>query len=367
MRILWFNWRDIRNPKAGGAEVITHEVMERLAKRGHDMTLFTSRFKGCKLNENINGVDIIREGNKYTVYKEAKNYLEAYKHHYDLMIDEINTRPFFVPNYVREKQVIAVIHQLAREFWFYETKFPLNYVGYYYLEKKWLSNYKNTTTLALSNSTKIDLEELGFKRVFIAPPGLSVTPLSNVKEKEANPTVVFMGRLTKAKRPDHALQAFSIIKREINDAKMWIIGDGYFRKKLESFGRKDVTFYGYISNEKKYELLSRAHIILVPGVREGWGLIVTEANAMGTTAIGYDVPGLRDSIRHGETGITVIEKTPAAMAQQAISLLRDSDRLFKYSRNALEFSSQFSWDNTVNLYEKVLNSQCETKADPVTS
>jgi hypothetical protein len=61
MRILWFNWRDIRNPEAGGAEVFTHEVMKRLSRRRHGMTLFTSRFKGRQLNENINGVDIIRE------------------------------------------------------------------------------------------------------------------------------------------------------------------------------------------------------------------------------------------------------------------------------------------------------------------
>ena len=366
MRILWFNWRDIRNPEAGGAEVITHEVMERLTKKGHEMTLFTARFKGCELNEKINGVDIIREGNKYTVYKRAEDYLKIYKDNYDLMIDEINTRPFFTPKFVGEKQVIAVIHQLAREFWFYEAKFPLNYIGYYYLEKKWLSNYKNTTTVALSNSTKMDLEEIGFKRVFIVPPGLNIVPLSNVKEKEAKPTLVFMGRLTKAKRPNHALQAFSIIKREIPDAQLWIIGDGYFRKKLESSNIKDVTFYGYISNEKKYDLLSRAHIILVPGVREGWGLIVTEANAMGTPAIGYDVHGLRDSIRNGETGITISEKTPAAMAKQAISLLRDSNRLFNYSKNALEFSRQFSWDNTANLYENILNIQRET-GNPVSS
>lgn len=366
MRILWFNWRDIRNPEAGGAEVITHEVMERLVKKGHEMTLFTARFKGCELNENINGVDIIREGNKYTVYKRSQDYLKAYKHNYDLVIDEINTRPFFTPKFVGEKKVIAVIHQLAREFWFYETKFPLNYIGYYYLEKKWLSNYKNTTTVALSNSTKIDLEELGFKSVFIVPPGLNVVPLSKVKEKEAKPTLVFMGRLTKAKRPNHALEAFSIIKREIPDAKMWIIGDGYFRKKLESSNIKDVTFYGYISNEKKYDLLTRAHIILVPGVREGWGLIVTEANAMGTPAIGYDVHGLRDSIRNGETGITISEKTPSAMAKQAISLLRDPNRLFNYSNNALEFSRQFSWDNTANLYENIINIQSETR-NPVSS
>jgi glycosyltransferase involved in cell wall biosynthesis len=367
MRILWFNWRDLRNPEAGGAEIYTHEVMKRLAKKGYDITLFTSRFRDCQFNENINGVDIIREGNKYTVYKKAKNYSKAYRHHYDLMIDEINTRPFFIHKFVTEKQVIALIHQLAREFWFYETKFPLNYIGYYYLEKKWLSNYKNIITLVPSNSTKIDLEEIGFKRVFIAPPGLNVRPLPNMKEKEANPTIIFMGRLKKAKLPHHALQAFSIIKHEMHDAKMWIIGDGYFRKKLESFETKDVTFYGYISNEKKYELLSRAHIILVPAVREGWGLIVTEANAMGTPAIGYDIPGLRDSIVHGETGITLVEKTPAAMAKQAISLLRDSDRLFKYSRKALEFSREFRWDNTVSIFEEVLNNQSGTNTNPLTS
>jgi hypothetical protein len=56
------------------------------------MTLFTSRFKGCQLNENIDGVDVIREVNKSTVYKHAKKYLKAYKQHYEPIIDEINTR-----------------------------------------------------------------------------------------------------------------------------------------------------------------------------------------------------------------------------------------------------------------------------------
>src|SRR5215211_9495773 len=105
MRILWLNWRDIKNPEAGGAEVITHEVMERLAKRGHEMTLFTASFKGCQLNENINGVHITREGNKYTVYKKAQKYLKAYKDNYDFIVDEVNTRPFFTPKFVNKKKV----------------------------------------------------------------------------------------------------------------------------------------------------------------------------------------------------------------------------------------------------------------------
>lgn len=112
MRILWFNWRDILNSEGGGAEVFTHEVMERLAKRGHEMTLFTSKFKGCQLNENINGVTIIREGNKYTVYKKAENYLKAYKHNYDLIIDEVSTRPFFTP--VRERETSNCCNPSAR-------------------------------------------------------------------------------------------------------------------------------------------------------------------------------------------------------------------------------------------------------------
>jgi glycosyltransferase involved in cell wall biosynthesis len=360
MRILWFNWRDIRNPDAGGAEVFTHEIMKRLAKRNHEMILFTSRFKDCQLNENIDGVDIIREGSKYTVYKEAQKYLNTYMDHYDLIIDEINTRPFFVHRLVGEKKVIALIHQLAREFWFYETKFPLNYIGYHYLEKKWLSNYKNMVTVTVSDSTKADLEEIGFKKLFVIPPGLSTIPLSNVKEKEEDPTVVFIGRLKKAKLPHHALHAFSNIKSEMQNAKMWIIGDGYMRKKLESFNIEGVTFYGHISNEKKYELLSRAHIVLMPAVREGWGLVVTEANARGTPAIGYDVHGLRDSIKHRETGIIIKEKSPQAMAQQAISLLRDSDHLSSYSKNALEYSKRFSWEKTANSFDELINYQSET-------
>jgi glycosyltransferase involved in cell wall biosynthesis len=367
MRILCLNWRDVQNPEAGGAEVFTHEVMRRLAKKGHEMTLFTSRFKGCQLNENINGVDIIREGNKYSVYKKAKRYLEDHSCQYDVIIDEINTRPFFVPKFVKEKRVVALIHQLAREFWFYETKFPVNYIGYYYLEKKWLSNYKNEQTLTVSNSTRADLEAMGFKKVFVVPEGLNVTPLSKVNQKEANPTVVFMGRLKKAKLPHHALRAFLSIKREIHDAKMWIIGDGYLRKKLESSSIKDVTFYGHISNEKKYELLSRAHIILVPAVREGWGLVITESNAMGTPAIGYDVHGLRDSIRHGETGILIRERSPEEMAHQTILLLRDSNRLYEYSTNALEFSKQFSWDKTAESFLRVLNNESEADANAIVS
>ncbi len=95
------------------------------------MTLFTSRFKGCQLNKNINEADVIRKVTSiYTIYREAKNYLKTYKLHYDLIVDEINTRSFLTSKFVENKKpIIALIHQLDREFWFHETQFPLNYIG----------------------------------------------------------------------------------------------------------------------------------------------------------------------------------------------------------------------------------------------
>ena len=354
MRILWFNWRDIKNPDAGGAEVFTHEVIQRLVRKGYDITLFSSAYEGCVSNENVDGVRTVREGGKYSVYRKAIKYYEQNSNSYDLVIDEVNTRPFLTPKFVKGKPILAVVHQLAHEFWFYETSFPLNYIGYYYLERKWLSYYRNVPTITVSNSSKTDLEELGFKDVSIVPEGLSISPLMRAPTKETQPTIAFLGRLKKAKLPHHALQAFSIIKEEIPDSRMWIIGDGYMKDELSTKNIRNVTFFGKTDNKSKYELLSRAHLLLVPAVREGWGLVVTESNAMGTPAVAYDVPGLRDSVKDGITGMLAKENSPASLAKMALSLLKDRDLRDRLSSNALEDARAFSWDNTADAFDEII-------------
>ena len=356
MKILWFNWRDIRHPDAGGAEVFTHNVMRRLANKGYELTLFCPKFANCLATECIDNITIVRNGGKYTVYNEARRYYNAHGYKYDLIIDEINTKPFLTPKFVKEKPILALFHQLSKQFWFYETFFPLSYIGYYYLEGKWLSYYRNIPTITVSNSSKEDLKLLGFKKIFLVPEGLDITPLSKLPAKEQNPTLIFIGRLTRAKLPKHALEAFRIIKRTIPNAVLWIIGDGYLRKDLEKFNEKDVVFYGRVKNELKYELLSKAHLVLLPGVREGWGLVVTESNAMGTPVIAYNIHGLRDSVINGKTGILTDENSPRSLAQSAIDLLQDPQLLMDYSLNSLQFSSQFNWDNTADEFDIIIKS-----------
>lgn len=354
-RILWFNWRDIRNPDAGGAEVFTHEVCKRLIKNDgiESITLFSSAFDGCKNEEIVDGVRIVRAGSKYGVYRKAREFYHQHKNDFDLVVDEVNTKPFDTPSFVHDKPVIALIHQLAREFWFYETRFPINVIGYFILENYWLRKYRQVPTITVSNSTKEDLAKLGFQHVTVVPEGIGFSPLQTLPEKELDPTVLFVGRLKKAKKPDDAIRAFKIIKDEMPAAKLWVVGAGYMMAKLRSItsemfpnSSSDIMLLGKKSASEKLELMSRAHVLLVPGVREGWGLVVTEASAMGTPAVAYDVPGLRDSVIDGTTGTLVPAGDHVAMAIEALALLKDHIKRKTYSRNGLMSAKQFDWDET---------------------
>jgi len=344
---------DIKNPEAGGAEVFTHEIAKRLVKKGHPVTLFVRNFKGAKPRDNIDGIEIIRAGGKYSVYSQAtKYYNREFRGNIELVIDEINTKPFMTTKFA-EEQIIAVIHQLAREFWFYETSFPISYIGYHFLEDKWLRSYTDVPVVTVSDSTKKDLEDLGFKRIFVVHNGLNVKPVVEVPEKSERPSIVFVGRMKRAKRPRDVVEAFRIVREKFTDAELWMVGDGYLRRRLESEADSHVRFFGYVDSETRDELVRRAWVIAVPGVREGWGQVVTDANALGTPAVGYDVPGLRDSIRDGFNGL-LVESGPEALANGIMRVLSDDGLREDLSRNAVEWAGRFSWEKTAQEFMKIL-------------
>lgn len=390
IKLLWFNWRDIKNPEAGGAEVFTHEVCKRLIKMGYQITLFTSEFDSCKKEEEIDGVSIVRRGSRYGVYRECKKYYMDNRDKFDLIVDEINTRPFLAPRFANGTPVIGLIHQLAREFWFHETSFPINVMGYLFMEKMWLSNYRDVPMVTVSESTKEDLERMGMNDIHIIPEGQDVHPLDAPVEKEKNPTLIFVGRFKRAKKPQDAIRAFLVVKKELPESQLWMVGDGYMMDELKRMvdGNDDgvsyqerengkgnehvdvidayrgngsaaddecITFFGRVPDEVKHELMARAHVLLVPGVREGWGLVVTEANAMGTPAVAYDVPGLRDSVVNKVTGVLVAPNDHVAMALAALDLLRNEEKRNLYSKNAIRWAKKFSWDRTAWEFSQVID------------
>lgn len=357
MRILWLNWRDIKNPESGGAEVLTQEISSRLAKKGHEITLFTAAFKGSTTHENIDNVRIVRDGGKFTVYEKAKKYYNRNKCNFDLVIDEINVKPFLTPKYVKNLPIVALIHQISPEQFTYELPFPIGIIGRYILEKRWLSTYKDILTVTVSESTRNSLRNLGFRNLTVIKEGLSITPISQPQKKEEKPTITFIGRLKKHKLPDHAVLAFKKIKEKIPDSQMYVIGDGYLMNKLKQLRIEGVTYFGYISNKEKYRLLSQSHLVLVPAIREGWGLVVVESNAMGVPVIAYTVPGLIDSVQNGVNGLLVKSNSPNELADAAISLIMNPRKLEQLSKSSIEYSKQFDWDNTTTEFEEILLNQ----------
>jgi glycosyltransferase involved in cell wall biosynthesis/O-antigen/teichoic acid export membrane protein len=349
LRILFLNWRDIHNPDAGGAEVFTHEVARRWVKWGHEVSLLTSRFPGSHRVETVDGVRIRRIGRLRTgtfhllVHREL-----ARLQGFDLVIDEINTLPFLTP--LRRHglpPVIALIHQLAGEVWDTEIPRPLAALGRW-IEPRLLRLYSDVPFVTVSESTEHDLHHLGLNSISVVPQGRDEPPDLNGIAKESVPTLLFVGRLSANKRPDHALQVFRRIRQELPEARLWVVGQGPLEQKLRKTLPEGAEMLGYLPRRELYERMARAHCLLVCSVREGWGLVITEANSVGTPAVGYDVAGVRDAIQHEETGLLSPAGSATQMAIACLSLLSDSKRYEHLRVRAGTWAAQFSWDRTAH-------------------
>ncbi|MHB1209390.1 MAG: glycosyltransferase [Acidimicrobiales bacterium] len=298
IRILILNWRDITHPHAGGAEVYTHSVAREWIQEGHDLTLFCSVSDGKPEFEDFDGMHIIRRGTRHSVYSEAKRFYQREgRGNFDLVIDEVNTRPFGAPKWVDDVPVIALIHQVCREIWNYQLPLPVALVGRYLLEPLWLRRYREVPTVTVSDSSKKSLEIYGLNRVVIVPEGYHSVDGPLDVPRETRPTVVFVGRLSANKRPDEAIRAFCLLREVMPTAVLWVIGTGPMEDELRVSAPDGVHFLGRISPTEKIERLARAHALIITSVREGWGLVVTEAAMVGTPTIGYNVAGVSDSVR----------------------------------------------------------------------
>ena len=351
MKVLILNRRCIKHPEKGGAEKFTMEIAKELAARGYQVEWFSSKPSHVSSEEILDGVKFIRKGNELTTH--IYGFFYAFKKQNYIIIDEFNGIGYFTFFF---KNSFLFIHQLYEEFWNVE----LGAFGYIprLLEKMLLRFYKNKPTITVSGSTSKDLKRLGFKKVHIVHNGLDTRFISRNSKKDKNLHLLYLGRLKKTKNPEDALRVFLRIKKEINNAKISVIGNGPLRKSLvKKYGNiNGINFLGYVDEKEKYEILSAAHLILVPSIREGWGQVVIQANAVGTPALGYKVAGLKDSIINGKTGFLV--ENHEEMAQKVIYLWRNKKVYQDLSRYAIEWAKQFSWKKTgtefVNVIEQVL-------------
>lgn len=365
MNILWLTWKDTEHPLAGGAEVVSSQLAKQLVEHGHTVRFVTGSFAGAKEEIIKDGYQVNRVGNRYTVYYKASQYYKQnLKNWADIVIDEINTIPFFSPFYVKEKKILF-FHQLCREIWFYQMIFPLSFIGYL-IEPIYLWLLRNNKVITVSNSTKLDLLKYGFKKdnIHIISEGIELEPIKDLNSitKFDKPTVLSLGGIRAMKRTLDIVKAFEIAKNTIPELQLIIAGDyqdSYGDKVLDYIKRSqyqsDIQILGKVSEEKKIQLMQQSHLIAVTSLKEGWGLIVTEANSQGTPAVVYNVDGLRDSVKNKETGYISEDNTPKSLAQSIQLALQDKKVYNNIRKNAWEWSKTITFEQAYKDFNEVIS------------
>jgi glycosyltransferase involved in cell wall biosynthesis len=373
MKILLLNWQDIKNPMGGGAEVYLHQIFKRIAALGHSITLFSCSVPGLPPEEDVDGIHIIRKGNRnFFNYVVPIEYAKRFRHEsYDLVIDDLNKIPFYTPLYVRKPLLGMVMHLFGKSIYKEASFLPASYV--YGAEQLALSLYRPLPMVAISPSTKQEMVEHGFdeKNISIVPCAVNHSTYRTLPGVDrTEPLIGYVGRIKKYKSVDHLIHAFAIVLKEIPKAKLVIIGEGDGKAAFQKLAHDlkidpSVTFTGFLPLEEKVRLLNQMQVVVNTSAKEGWGLTVTEANACGTPAVASDVPGLRDAVIDGETGLLYEYGNIEQLAEKILLLLRDENLRSRLTTGALAYAQSLTWDKSakimMDVMERVVKS-CSAKS-----
>ncbi len=363
LRVLAINWRDIKHPETGGAEVHLHEILAHFVKWGHEVTQISSGFPGGEPETEIDGIRILRSGHwfnaNFALPIFARRQIKS--NSYDIVMEDINKLPFFMPLYT-DLPVLGVIPHLFGTTVFREANWIIG--SYVVMMEKLIPHiYKNNQFMVISPSTKDDLASRGIDpgRIEVVLCGLNHKLYRYLDlERFEDPTIVHLGRLRKYKSVEVAIRAIKIIRDKLPKARLVIIGDGPYKSVLEGvtekLGVKDaVEFKGYIESEELVRYLNKAHLLINPSPKEGWGLTVVEANACGMPVVASDRPGLRDSVWMGETGFLAPYGDETAFAEKSVELLENRDLWYRMSKNALQRVKELTWERCAKEAESLVN------------
>ena len=350
MKVLWFGHRDIKHPRAGGAERTMYEVSRRLVKMGHEVTLATVNPGSLKSFEIIEGIKIIRVKGNIMAHLLAPLMIK--KIDPDVIIDDLaHVVPWF-STFFTEKPVIAFFRHLhARSL--RGQVHPIIAEVLKLMERQYSRIYSKGVFVTESDTSIRDLLSLGVprRRIFKILPGVD-HELFKPRKKFDEPTLVYFSGMRDYKRPWLSLY----LLKELSNAKLIIVGDGpSFSRTIEKCKELNlcdrVSFTGRIDNERLAEIIARSWVNLHFSLAEGFGYTVLEAAACGTPTVALDAPGVSEVIN--EFGFGLVAKDLDDMKNKIIEIIKDYDT---WSRRVYQNSLQFSWDKTAEEWDRLFKS-----------
>ncbi len=356
MKILLIEYRDITHPEAGGAELLLFEVFSRIVQAGHAVDYLCCSYAGAKPVETIRGIRVIRQGGQMTFNFVVPFFYRRHlrQNRYDVIIEGIDKLPFYMPLFESKIPVVCTIPHLFGKAVFQEVNFILgSYVYAYELLIPFV--YKNCFISALSDSTQADLIRRGLRQdlIEVVYTGLSQEKYTAPPNKSPrhHPIILYVGRVKKYKGVDIGLRAVRQLAAKYPDIEYQIVGSGDYVPTLKALAaeyrlERNVTFCGYVSHERKVELMQQADVLIYCSPKEGWGLSVIEANACGTVAVASNSPGLCEAVLDQKTGFLTPHGDVGALAGHIDRLLSDAVLYERMRRAALDWAAGFSWDRT---------------------
>jgi glycosyltransferase involved in cell wall biosynthesis len=354
--VLFVNWRDITHPEGGGSERYVHRMAEGLAGAGVRVSMFCAAHDRAPAEEVIGGVHVVRRGGRLSVYPRA--LLHVLRHRPALVVDVQNGLPFG-SSLVTRRPVVVLVHHVHREQW------PIVFgrlggaVGW------WLESvvaprlYRRSRYVTVSTATAEELVELGVgsERLSLVRNGVEPAP-PVAAEPSVTPRLVVLGRLVPHKRVEHAIEVLARLRDRWPGLRLSIVGEGWWddelRTRAHELGVSDlVDFAGHVDEQTKHEELARAWVHLCPSVKEGWGLVVTEAGSHRVPTVGYrSAGGLRESVVDGRTGVLVDDLDE--MTEAVDRLLHDENRRLAMGEAAARHAAAFSWSASIRGFAAVL-------------
>lgn len=354
MRILLVNWQDLENPHAGGAELHLFELFSRLVAKGHHVHLVCSGWEAGPATAALRGVSVERHGGRHGFALAGRRAVRRAlaREPWDLVVEDINKLPLFLPPLTRLPFCVIVPHLFGTTA-FQEAAWPM--AALVALAERPIPRvYRRAAFHAISESTRDDLVARGIapERVRVIHPGVDARACASVLglDRTQSPTFLYVGRLKRYKGVEVAIRALALARHERADLVLEIAGSGDDAERLRSLAAalgvgEAVRFHGFVSEAAKQRLFRTVWANVFPSPKEGWGLTVMEAAACGTPSLASDSPGLRDSVRHGETGFLVPHGDANALARRMLELTADPALVERLGQAARRAALAWSWDD----------------------
>lgn len=358
----------------GGAEKRIWDIARLLTKKGYEFHFYTGQWPGMKRDEIIDGIHlhgVYKVGNFYVNGKKSiiesllytiKLFPVLLKADFDVIdCDQfplIHIFPVKLIAILRKKRIILTWYEVWGKYWF-------KYIGWKgvfgYLIEKIVIRFPDNIVSASKHTTNrlISQNKINPSKIVTIPVGIDIENIVEVKPSKNKSDVIFAGRLLFHKNVDILIKSIKLIKEKNPEIKSLIIGDGPEKKRLEALTQKlnlekNIKFLGFLENhDDVYAIMKSSKAFVLPSTREGFGIVVIEANACGIPVITIDHKdnAARDLIEEGKNGF-VCKLNEEEIAERVMRIL-EYNLSQKMKKRCIDLAQRYDWNKIVDEVEEI--------------